>query len=438
MIGSQQGAVHMANDISIRSSDSTIEGYEYSAIVSGEAEVGRYFRLAFNAENPEPWKHADDVIIDIIRRNPQQPGVDDEDYNEAILEQMAEFEPQTLAGTAMDVVAEQAKSFDKLVEEAAAILNRDEALKEIFIALDEASKMDYMGPVHVHTRIAQLVDSNPELWNLLPEPGTTKEYVEGTNEPYDKYPKTIVSSSGSRRIKVFSRIEELAKLLSVAVAAKQKSEALKVKIADKQAIAFNQADKSNYDKTVNVVKRHFKLAVNLLHKFKQVDVLTNLSVKYFLTTEGQTKGLVRTTPRPISIYDKHNAVEKQGAFTCSQFALMNPRKALRDVIGNPLLNQFDALVNSVEGRETGEATTYTLPKNMEQGEDMLNTFVTYLMDGDVFKLWLDYMTKAGGKEARSACKRLGDRLNVLASVKPAEESTRDKLIEAAKQRAATK
>lgn len=411
----------------------SIDNYEEGQQLTDPVEISRYFRLLYNeaskATDSKEWSYGDDVIVDIIRRTERPLEMDDEDYNDLITDAMDAFEPQTLPDeTALQRIATVAQSFDDLIDDAVAVLDKDTELKSLLSELDAAKKTEYMGPIHVYLRLKAMVADGTLDFGLLPEPGTTKEIVAGTNEPYDKYPVTVISSSGSKRVKVVSRIDQIANKLSLAVEAKKESDTHKAEIDKKVAVASHRAQKRTFDTTVSVVRRHFSMAVSLLHRFKQAELLTKLSVKLFKSVEDKAaRNDVRVSPTPISIYQLSDPVEKQGAFSCTQFRSMNIREAIKKG------GTFDDLIGSMEGREPGEKTTYILPKNLEEGEDMLNTFTTYLMNGETFKLWLDYLSKQGAAEARAAMSTLRDRIATLASVKP-NAGTRDKLIQGQQRR----
>src|SRR6266436_4570078 len=247
--------------IAIRSSDSTIEGYEYGAMVSGAEDVGRYFRIAFNAENPEPWKHADDVIIDIIRRNPQQPGVDDEDYNEAILEQMAEFEPQQLPDQSVQDVVNQSVSYlEKSIDETARLLNKNEKLLSLLQTIDTANKTVYMGPITVYNELLAMIGNGFDFFARIAEPGVRKvDLPEGTNEPWDIYIKYETNASGTRKAKQHSQVDEIAlRLTPVVEAIKSSDEHKKFINKEERDVAVHTADKANSDSTKTLIKRNFR------------------------------------------------------------------------------------------------------------------------------------------------------------------------------------
>src|ERR1700739_790329 len=166
------------SNISITVTDDTIEGFEYAATISDVADIGRYFRMSYNAQNPEPWKHADDVILDIIRRNPLQVGQDVEEYNEVILDKMSEFEPQTLPDVSVqETVNLTAADLEKGIEETADILNRDTKLLEILRTIDVADKTTYMGPITVYTHMLNMMKDGFDFFARIAEPGTHKDHV---------------------------------------------------------------------------------------------------------------------------------------------------------------------------------------------------------------------------------------------------------------------
>lgn len=397
--------------------DSSVNhGYEYGAQLKEPSEVSRYFRMVYNDESAEAWGYADDVILDIISRNPQQPGQDDEDYNNFILEQMEEFSPKVLPDLSVqDKVNASVVDLEIRIDETARILNQNTELLSILGTIDIADKTVYMGPITLYRQLVKMMSEGFDFWSRIAEPGTSKDHIDiGSNRPWDTYSKYIPTSSGGRREKKFSQLDEIAfKLAPIARAAEQ-SETFKKKINEKQSVAPNTADKRAQDKTKTVLKRSFRQACGIVHMLNRMDTLTKLRCK--VHTDPNTKG-DRVTPTPIHIWDKDDPTVT-GQYTIVQFLSFRPQKLQADAT-------LEQLIGSIEGRDSTPKTRYPLPENREQGEDMLNQFVTYMVNGDTFKTWAIYLQTAEAGEAIKALNLLDQRIESLLSIKRQSDTHTD-------------
>ena len=416
------------SDINITVTDDTIDGFEYAATISDVADIGRYFRMSFNAQNPEPWKHADDVILDIIRRNPQQVGQDVEEYNEVILDKMSEFEPQELPDQSVqETVNTTASDLEKGIEETADILNRDTTLLEILRTIDVADKTTYMGPITVYTHMLKMMKDGFDFFGRIAEPGTHKDHVIGSNKPYDKYSKYVATASGSRKAKSFSQIDEIALRLSPVATAVKSADEHKVEIAKKQLEALHKADKAADDKTKTIIKRNFRQAVGIIHKLHRMDNLRLLRAKVFSNQDATA----RTTPKPIHIWEVDDAT-KAGAFTIVQFLSFNPAKLSPNAT-------LEDLIGSAKGRDTeeGKSKEYPVPVKTEQLFACFNAAASALQNAEMMAQITKHIRDNEFAEFRSAMTIIEHQLELIDNVyKATAKTAQDKLLAAANKQTA--
>src|SRR5260370_4820228 len=294
-----------------------IEGYGQNERLRDRTPIARYFRLLFKNDYETEWSYSDDVIIDVIKRNPNDGSMSDEDYNGHILDAMREFEPQVLPDqTAQDQTNYNAARLEQIAEDSATTLAGDDGIRTILKSVNTANKTVYMGPIKIHLRLEEMINEGKlDYRTALPEPGTHEKHIPaGSNIPYDKYTKFVPNKDGVPSGKTFSVIDQMADKLRMKMFGEGQN-----KSGDDKSIG-SISDKAADDATASLFRRHLKQGIMLLYRFEQMKNLTQLKIDYDRDDNGQ----VKETPKPIHIWNPERANKQSMACSVVTFNSMRP------------------------------------------------------------------------------------------------------------------
>ena len=432
-----------------------VNGFEYGEQLDRQEDITRYLRLVFNvaqraSESPE-WKYADDVIADIVRRTPRVAEQSDEDYEDAIITAMTEFDPQFLPDVSVqDRINLQARNHEARIAHAAELFNKNENFVAQLNVIDTSNKVVMMSSISLYEQIRDMMSAkdNPfDFFGLIAEPGTEEKDVHGTNLPYDKYVKF---ENGKK--KTYSEIDQIALSLRPVAVAKTKSGEHSENIKKKQREALARADKATEDATVSILKRSFREACSVIHQLKKFDRFESWQrdatgalvmdkdgnpikvgvLRVAIHIDQETKRF-RTTPKPVHIWE-YNMPTNTGSYSVRQFIKFRPGMVPVSASLETLLADYEKAIEERSGQTPdGEP----LPKNFEELLTKINYFANVMLEPKLWKLVQDNIGKKEHEELFSAVTGIYDRLDLILQVKKAAETRspqqpqRDRLIQGA-------